>query len=97
MARMPELIRVAQEHGMKLISIADLIEYRRHREVLVQRVAEATIPTPYGEFRSYAYESLVDGRTHVALVMGEIGDGRGRADARALGVPHRRRLRLAAM
>ena len=77
MARMPELIRVAQEHGMTLISIADLIEYRRHREVLVQRVAEATIPTPYGEFRSYAYESVVDGRTHVALVMGDIGDGRG--------------------
>jgi 3,4-dihydroxy 2-butanone 4-phosphate synthase/GTP cyclohydrolase II len=77
MARMPELIRVAREHGMTLISIADLIEYRRHREVLVQRVAEATIPTPYGEFRSYAYESVVDGRTHVALVMGDIGDGRG--------------------
>jgi 3,4-dihydroxy 2-butanone 4-phosphate synthase/GTP cyclohydrolase II len=77
MARMPELIRVAREHGMKLISIADLIEYRRHREVLVQRVAEAAIPTPHGEFRSCAYESLVDGRTHVALVMGEIGDGRG--------------------
>jgi 3,4-dihydroxy 2-butanone 4-phosphate synthase/GTP cyclohydrolase II len=77
MARMPELIRVAREHGMKLISIADMIEYRRHREVLVQRVAEAAIPTPHGEFRSFAYESLVDGRTHVALVMGEIGDGRG--------------------
>ena len=77
MARMPELIRVAREHGMKLISIADMIEYRRHREVLVQRVAEAAIPTPHGEFRSFAYESLVDGRTHVALVMGDIGDGRG--------------------
>ena len=76
MARMPELMRVAREHGLKLISIADMIEYRRHREVLVQRVAEAAIPTPYGEFRSYAYESLVDGRTHVALVMGDIGDGR---------------------
>jgi 3,4-dihydroxy 2-butanone 4-phosphate synthase/GTP cyclohydrolase II len=77
MARMPDLIRVAREHGMKLISIADMIEYRRHREVLVQRVAEAAIPTPHGEFRSFAYESLVDGRTHVALVMGEIGEGRG--------------------
>jgi 3,4-dihydroxy 2-butanone 4-phosphate synthase/GTP cyclohydrolase II len=77
MARMPELIRVAEEHGMKLISIADLIEHRRQREVLVHRVAEATIPTPHGEFRSYAYESAVDGRTHVALVMGEVGDGRG--------------------
>jgi 3,4-dihydroxy 2-butanone 4-phosphate synthase/GTP cyclohydrolase II len=77
MARMPELIRVAREHDMKLISIADLIEYRRRREVLVQRVAEATIPTPYGDFRSYAYESVVDGRTHVALVMGDMADGRG--------------------
>jgi 3,4-dihydroxy 2-butanone 4-phosphate synthase/GTP cyclohydrolase II len=75
MARLPELVRVAEEHAMKLISIADLIEYRRRREVLVAKVAEATIPTPYGEFRSYAYESTVDGRTHVALVLGEIGDG----------------------
>jgi len=75
MARLPELIQVAREHGLKLISIADMIEYRRHREVLVKPVAEALIPTPYGEFRSHAYESLVDGRTHIALVMGEIGDG----------------------
>jgi len=77
MARMPELVRVAREHDLKLISIADLIEYRRHRETLVERVAEATIPPPYGDFRSYAYESLVDGRTHIALVLGEIGDGKG--------------------
>ena len=77
MARMPELVRVAREHDLNLISIADLIEYRRHRETLVERVAEATIPTPYGDFRSYAYESLVDGRTHIALVLGEIGDGKG--------------------
>ncbi|HWC69548.1 MAG TPA: bifunctional 3,4-dihydroxy-2-butanone-4-phosphate synthase/GTP cyclohydrolase II [Actinomycetota bacterium] len=77
MARMPQLIGVAREHDMKLITIADLIEYRRSREVLVQRVAEASIPTVHGEFRSYAYESLVDGRTHVALVMGEIGEGIG--------------------
>ncbi|MEO8292126.1 MAG: bifunctional 3,4-dihydroxy-2-butanone-4-phosphate synthase/GTP cyclohydrolase II [Actinomycetota bacterium] len=77
MARLPELIRVAREHEMKLISIADLIQYRRTREVLVARLAEATIPTPYGDFRSYAYESTVDGRTHVALVLGDIGDGAG--------------------
>jgi 3,4-dihydroxy 2-butanone 4-phosphate synthase / GTP cyclohydrolase II len=75
MARLPELVRVAREHDLKLISIADMIEHRRHREVLVAKVAEATIPTPYGEFRSFAYESLVDGRTHIALVMGEIGGG----------------------
>jgi 3,4-dihydroxy 2-butanone 4-phosphate synthase/GTP cyclohydrolase II len=77
MARLPELVEVAREHDLRLISIADLIEYRRHREVLVSRVADASIPTPYGEFRAYAYESVVDGRTHVALVLGEIGDGRG--------------------
>jgi 3,4-dihydroxy 2-butanone 4-phosphate synthase/GTP cyclohydrolase II len=75
MARLPELVRFAAEHGLKVISIADLIAYRRRHELLVERVAEATIPTPHGEFRSYAYESAVDGRTHVALVLGEIGDG----------------------
>ena len=77
MARLPELVKVAREHGLKLISIADLIEYRRRREVLVKRVAEATIPTYYGEFRSFAYDSTLDGRTHIALVYGEIGDGIG--------------------
>jgi 3,4-dihydroxy 2-butanone 4-phosphate synthase/GTP cyclohydrolase II len=75
MARLPELIRVAREHDLKLISIADLIEYRRHREVLVARVAEAAIPTEWGDFRAVGYESLIDGRTHIALVLGEIGDG----------------------
>jgi 3,4-dihydroxy 2-butanone 4-phosphate synthase / GTP cyclohydrolase II len=75
MARLPELRRVAREHGLRLISIADLIEYRRKREKLVRRVAEATIPTIFGRFRSYAYESLVDGRVHVAMVLGEVGDG----------------------
>jgi 3,4-dihydroxy 2-butanone 4-phosphate synthase/GTP cyclohydrolase II len=77
MARLPELVRVAQQHDLKLISIADLIEYRRQRDVLVKRVAEATIPTANGTFRSFAYESLVDGREHVALVMGDLGDGVG--------------------
>jgi 3,4-dihydroxy 2-butanone 4-phosphate synthase/GTP cyclohydrolase II len=75
MARLPELRRVAAEHGLTLISIADLIKFRRQREKLVSRVAEATIPTPHGSFRSFAYESLVDGRVHVAMVLGEVGDG----------------------
>ena len=75
MARLPELRRVARQHGLKLISIADLIEYRRRREKLVRRVAEATIPTIYGRFRVHVYESLVDGRTHVAMVLGRVGDG----------------------
>ena len=75
MARLPDLVAFGAEHGLKIISIADLIAYRRAHETLVSKVAEATIPTPVGEFRSYAYESAVDGRTHVALVLGEIGDG----------------------
>jgi 3,4-dihydroxy 2-butanone 4-phosphate synthase/GTP cyclohydrolase II len=75
MARLPDLTLFARAHGLKLISIADLIAYRRQHEVLVTKVAEANIPTPHGEFRSIAYESVVDGRTHVALVTGDIGEG----------------------
>ena len=75
MARLPELTRVADEHGLKIISIADLIEHRRRREHLVQRTADARIPTEHGEFTAYTYESLVDGMVHVALVLGEVGDG----------------------
>src|SRR5437773_3178851 len=75
MARLPELRRVAEEHGLTIISIADLIAYRRKREKLVRKVAEATIPTEFGRFTASAYESLVDGRVHVAMVMGEVGDG----------------------
>ncbi len=75
MARTPELVRVAEEHGLKLISIADLIEYRRRSEHLVRRTAEAQIPTDHGEFTAFTYESLVDGNVHVAFVLGEVGDG----------------------
>jgi 3,4-dihydroxy 2-butanone 4-phosphate synthase / GTP cyclohydrolase II len=75
MARLPDLTIFARAHGLKLISIADLIAYRRKHEVLVTKVAEANIPTPHGDFRSIAYESIVDGRTHVALITGDIGDG----------------------
>jgi 3,4-dihydroxy 2-butanone 4-phosphate synthase/GTP cyclohydrolase II len=75
MARLPELVRVAQTHGLKLISIADLIEHRRHCEQLVRRTAEAIIPTEHGEFRAHSYESVIDGNVHVALVLGDIGEG----------------------
>jgi len=75
MARLPELQRVAREHGLRLVSIADLIAYRRRSEKLVRKVAEASIPTLYGRFTAQAYESLVDGRVHVALTLGDIGDG----------------------
>jgi 3,4-dihydroxy 2-butanone 4-phosphate synthase / GTP cyclohydrolase II len=75
MARLPELVRVASEHGLKLISIADLIEHRRRTERLVERTAEAVIPTEHGEFTAYTYESVLDRNVHVALVLGDIGDG----------------------
>jgi 3,4-dihydroxy 2-butanone 4-phosphate synthase/GTP cyclohydrolase II len=76
MARVPELARFARKHDLLLITIADLIKYRMHTERLVRRVASARLPTEFGEFRLHAYESLLDGETHVALVRGEIGDGR---------------------
>ena len=72
MARLPELIRFAEHHGLLLISIADLIRYRRQSEKLVERVAEARIPTAWGDFTCYVYESYLDGDQHVALVRGAV-------------------------
>ena len=69
MARLPELLRFAAEHGLTVISIADLIAYRRRSEKLVHRVTQARIPTSFGTFTAVGYESD-DGRTHVALVKG---------------------------
>jgi 3,4-dihydroxy 2-butanone 4-phosphate synthase / GTP cyclohydrolase II len=74
MARLPELRQFARRHGLKVVSIADLIAYRRQTERLVERQAEAQLPTPHGPFRAVGYEST-DGRQHVALVLGEIGEG----------------------
>jgi 3,4-dihydroxy 2-butanone 4-phosphate synthase/GTP cyclohydrolase II len=73
MARLPELERLAAKHGMPLISIADLIRFRRQREKLVRRVAEATrMPTEWGEFTCYVYESILGGDQHVAMVKGAV-------------------------
>jgi 3,4-dihydroxy 2-butanone 4-phosphate synthase / GTP cyclohydrolase II len=76
MARVPQLSRVARKHGLLMITIADLIRYRMRTEGLVRRVAVAKLPTEYGEFAVFAYESLIDSETHVALVCGDIGSGR---------------------
>jgi 3,4-dihydroxy 2-butanone 4-phosphate synthase / GTP cyclohydrolase II len=76
MARVPQLTRFAKRHGLLMITIADLIKYRTRTESLVKRVASAKMPTDYGEFRIYAFENLIDKQTHVALVKGDIGDGR---------------------
>jgi 3,4-dihydroxy 2-butanone 4-phosphate synthase / GTP cyclohydrolase II len=72
MARLPELERLAEEHGMPLISIADLIRFRRQREKLVKRVTDARMPTEFGDFTCYVYESLLDGEQHVAMVKGAV-------------------------
>jgi 3,4-dihydroxy 2-butanone 4-phosphate synthase / GTP cyclohydrolase II len=72
MARLPELERFAARHELQLISIADLIRYRRHREKLVRRVSEARIPTRHGDFTAYVFESLLDGTEHMAFVRGEV-------------------------
>ena len=76
MQRLPDLEKFAAEHGLTLISIADLIAYRRHTEKQVERVAEARLPTDYGVFTAYGYEATHDGTEHIALVVGDIGDGR---------------------
>ncbi|MBM2825925.1 MAG: 3,4-dihydroxy-2-butanone 4-phosphate synthase [Dehalococcoidales bacterium] len=72
MARMPQLEIIAEKLGLKIISVADLITYRRRHEKLVHRVAEAKLPTTYGEFTAMAYKSDIDADEHVALVMGDI-------------------------
>lgn len=72
MARRPQLEVFAAEHGLKMITVADLIRYRRRTEKLVTRSSTVKLPTRFGEFIAHGYESLVDGRTHVALVVGEV-------------------------
>jgi 3,4-dihydroxy 2-butanone 4-phosphate synthase/GTP cyclohydrolase II len=75
MARRDELEVFAAEHELTLISIADLIAYRRRHEKQVVRVAEARVPTVHGTFRAVGYDSTLDGIEHIALVCGEVGDG----------------------
>jgi 3,4-dihydroxy 2-butanone 4-phosphate synthase/GTP cyclohydrolase II len=75
MARREELQVFAADHNLEMITIADLIAYRRRTEKQVQRVADARIPTAHGTFRAVGYDSLLDGIEHIALVYGEIGNG----------------------
>ena len=72
MARIPHLELFCRVHAIKLITIRDLIEHRMRHERLVRKIAEANLPTSYGGFRIHAFESLIDGEHHVALVLGEI-------------------------
>lgn len=77
MARLPELKKIAMKFEMKIVSIADLIKYRRKSDKLVKLVAEANLPTEFGDFRAYAYQSIPEKREHIAIVKGDI---RGKKD-----------------
>ncbi len=75
MARVPALRRFARKHKLLMITIADLIKYRMSNERLVRRAASANLPTEYGDFELSAFESIVNGETHLVLVRGDLGDG----------------------
>ena len=77
MARMPELETFAAKHELKIVSVADLVRYRIERETLVRRVVECDLPTRYGEFRTIVYENVINGETHVAVVMGDVSSATG--------------------
>ncbi|MBA2340104.1 MAG: 3,4-dihydroxy-2-butanone-4-phosphate synthase [Pyrinomonadaceae bacterium] len=72
MARLPQLKEFAREHNLKIISVADLIRYRIRKETLVRRAVETEIPTVYGKFRAIAFENVVNGEVHLAMVMGDV-------------------------
>jgi 3,4-dihydroxy 2-butanone 4-phosphate synthase / GTP cyclohydrolase II len=72
MARRDDLVEFARVHGLKIVTVADIIEYRLRNETMVQRIAEARLPTDFGEFKAYVYRNRVDQTEHLVLVMGEI-------------------------
>ncbi|MFL5821634.1 MAG: bifunctional 3,4-dihydroxy-2-butanone-4-phosphate synthase/GTP cyclohydrolase II [Solirubrobacteraceae bacterium] len=72
MARVPDLVPYCERHGLKLITVADLIAYRRRAEKLVERVVSTRLPTAFGEFQAIGYRSLVDNKHHVAMVKGDV-------------------------
>jgi 3,4-dihydroxy 2-butanone 4-phosphate synthase / GTP cyclohydrolase II len=72
MARMPELQQFAAQHNLKTISVADLVRYRISKETLIKRVVETDLPTVYGRFRAIAYENIINGDVHLAMVMGNV-------------------------
>ncbi|XP_060167902.1 bifunctional riboflavin biosynthesis protein RIBA 1, chloroplastic [Lycium barbarum] len=75
MARLPRLRQFAKEHNLKIISVADLIRYRRKRDQLVEHASAARIPTMWGPFTAHCFKSIIDGIEHIAMVKGDIGDG----------------------
>jgi 3,4-dihydroxy 2-butanone 4-phosphate synthase / GTP cyclohydrolase II len=74
MARVPDLVPYCELHGLRMVTVADLIEYRRRTERLIERAASVQLPTEFGLFRATAFRETLTGRDHLALVMGEVGD-----------------------
>ena len=72
MSRLPQLEEFAAQHNLKMISVADLVRYRIRKETLVRRVVETDLPTVYGRFRAVAYENVINGDVHLAMVMGDV-------------------------
>jgi 3,4-dihydroxy 2-butanone 4-phosphate synthase/GTP cyclohydrolase II len=72
MSRLPQLEQFAAQHNLKMITVADLVRYRMCKETLVRRVVETDLPTVYGRFRAVAYENVINGDVHLAMVMGEV-------------------------
>jgi len=72
MSRLPQLEQFAAQHNLKMITVADLVRYRICKEMLVRRVVETDLPTVYGRFRAVAYENVINGDVHLAMVMGEV-------------------------
>jgi 3,4-dihydroxy 2-butanone 4-phosphate synthase/GTP cyclohydrolase II len=72
MARVPDLVPYCERHGLKMVTVADLIAYRRRTERLVERIVATKLPTKFGEFSAVGYRSLVDDKHHVAMVKGEV-------------------------
>ena len=91
--RGPQVAAFAEKHGLKQISIADLIAYRQAREKLVERVGEFPVASMIGTLRGYAYVTPFDAQHHMAFVYGRIGDGKNMLDAPASRRHHRRRVR----
>lgn len=75
MARVPELMKFAEKHDLKIVTIEELIRYRRKTELLVERVQSVRLPTDFGDFEAVGYRSLLDGQEHMALVKGKVNDG----------------------
>ena len=77
MARLPELEVFAEKHGLRIVSVADLVRYRIEKETLIRRIVEVDLPTAYGTFHTVVFENAMNGETHLALIMGDVADSEG--------------------